>query len=897
MILNSPYISGSLTVTGNEVVTGSLTVLGGITGAITGSATSASYAANAELLDGLDSTVFVQTGSFNTFSSSILTYTGSTNTRLNSLEVTTGSLNTASGSAITRLNALEATTGSLNTASGSAIRRLGSIESNTGSYATTGSNTFVGQQYISCTSNPTGFTTTASLYTDGGLRVTKDAYISGTLYLNNVTVYGTQSVNYITSSQLDISDNIISVNTATPSVRFGGLAVYDSGSTSLTGSILWDSQNNNWIYSNPSGSGNYDSSMVIMGPRNSGSLGNEQGLNCNYLVLGHGSHHTTSSMIFHDGTNTCIPNTLVGSTIIGTTIYGSTTVCSTVGLFSGCVGIGTSSPTTNLEIVNPSGSVYQKLNADFGIAYMGMETADDSFRFVTAQATPIQLYTNNALRLTLDGTSGAATFTCTVTATGLTTGTTGGSTISITTSNNAGSSASPLQTKLNFLGYNGNINGQIRVDDISSTAQIGSMYLYTWNSAQVLALTLAHTGAATFSGSVTANYLSSVISSSTNASPLILQNTAGWASSQITSISVKDSSDTVGAIGWKYDGVGNVDMLFHSLYCGGYKNTSYIPMVLKGTGNVGIGTTSPNALTEIRVNTNDYGNNLILANNYPASGIATSISFSHNTQAADPDIIARISGYIDDRTSANRYGSLRFYTANAGTIYERMRINTTGNVGIGATSPAAKLHTCTAHGANNIQAIFSNSNGSINSLIYDTVVIQADDVTTLKLVERNVGSVDQVLTMTVGDNSSRISTTCANSLQFFVGGNPSACGYNGLSGINALSIASTGEATFSNNIYSDTGIFYGNKAVTISALNTDYQLFTVISGVISVRDNTNGGSGVWLMDPNGNGGAAVLIASSWVNGAYSISYTSGATYIRKTSGNIPVVVQGVVLAQ
>jgi hypothetical protein len=47
MILNSPYVSGSLTVTGNEVVTGSLTVLGGITGAITGSATSASFAASA----------------------------------------------------------------------------------------------------------------------------------------------------------------------------------------------------------------------------------------------------------------------------------------------------------------------------------------------------------------------------------------------------------------------------------------------------------------------------------------------------------------------------------------------------------------------------------------------------------------------------------------------------------------------------------------------------------------------------------------------------------------------------------------------------------------------------------------------------------------------------------
>jgi hypothetical protein len=43
MLINSPNISGSLTVTGNSVITGSLTVLGGINAAITGSATSASY--------------------------------------------------------------------------------------------------------------------------------------------------------------------------------------------------------------------------------------------------------------------------------------------------------------------------------------------------------------------------------------------------------------------------------------------------------------------------------------------------------------------------------------------------------------------------------------------------------------------------------------------------------------------------------------------------------------------------------------------------------------------------------------------------------------------------------------------------------------------------------------
>ena len=135
-------------------------------------------------------------GNLETTTGSLNTASGSAITRLNALETTTGSLNTASGSAITRLNALETTTGSLNTASGSAITRLNTLESVTGSYATTSSNNFVGTQYISNTVNPTGFTTTSSLYTDGGLRVTKDAYISGTLYLNNVTVYGTQSVNY-----------------------------------------------------------------------------------------------------------------------------------------------------------------------------------------------------------------------------------------------------------------------------------------------------------------------------------------------------------------------------------------------------------------------------------------------------------------------------------------------------------------------------------------------------------------------------------------------------------------------------------------------------------------------------------------------------------------------------
>ena len=315
---NAVTSSNAITLSGsNAIITGSLLGTASF-------ATSASYATYAETLDGLDSTVFTLTSSFNAQTASFNAFSASHNSFTASIFAQTASFNAFSAS--------------INTTTSSFSGRVGALEAYTASqtlrnttYATTGSNTFVGTQYISNTNNAIGFSnTTSSIYTDGGLQVTKDAYISSSLYIKgNLTVYGTQSVSYITSSTLNISTNLITVNTSTPSVRFGGLAVQDSGSASgLTGSLLWDSQNNSWLYDNPSGSGNYDSAMVIMGPRNSSTLGSEQGLNCNYLVQGHGHHHTTSSAIFHDGTNTCIPNTLAGNTI-----YASTLAYSPIGCF------------------------------------------------------------------------------------------------------------------------------------------------------------------------------------------------------------------------------------------------------------------------------------------------------------------------------------------------------------------------------------------------------------------------------------------------------------------------------------------------------------------------------------------------------------------------------------
>ena len=350
MILNSPYISGSLTVTSNGTISGSLTVLGGITGAITGSATSASYAisaSEASNLQGLGSASFAPASTFNTVSQSYAASSASLSTRVTTNEtnistltsasasfaVVSSSYAAASGSLSTRVTNVETTASVLTSASSSFATMSGSLSTRVtnlevtsstvsqsfastsgsisgrvtlieGQYATTGSNNFTGPQFVNQASNAISFTSTASLYTNGGLRVSKDSYVSGTAYFNNVVVYGTSSIQYITSSQVNFGTNIITVNTDTPAVRFGGLAVFDSGSTQLTGSMLWDSEKNNWIYSNPSGS-TYNSAMLMNGPRNTGSLGNEQGTTACALMMGQGGDHITSSMIYSYGNATC----------------------------------------------------------------------------------------------------------------------------------------------------------------------------------------------------------------------------------------------------------------------------------------------------------------------------------------------------------------------------------------------------------------------------------------------------------------------------------------------------------------------------------------------------------------------------------------------------------------
>ena len=155
-----------------------------------------------------------------------------------------------------------------------------------------------------------------------------------------------------------------------------------------------------------------------MGPRNSSALGNEAGLTCNYLVQGHGSHHTTSSMIYHDGTNTCIPNTLIGSTICTTMTNAS------------CIGINTTTPFKRLTI-NTSGVASDGIavSGDSSPAYIICETSGVGSTFTNDSAAsyigtitnhPFNVRSNSQNRLTFSN-AGVACFACQVCTPSLTT--------------------------------------------------------------------------------------------------------------------------------------------------------------------------------------------------------------------------------------------------------------------------------------------------------------------------------------------------------------------------------------------------------------------------------------------------------------------------------------------
>jgi hypothetical protein len=192
-----------------------------------------------------------------------------------------------------------------------------------------------------------------------------DYEVTGSLTITqNLNVLGSSSLVYVTSSQLAVSSSTISVNVFEPAERFGGLKVYDSGSSNATASLLWDSLNNHWIYQNASGS-NYSGGMLLSGPRNTGSLGDEIGLTSGKIVKSVGGDHLDNSIISETGTTITVSGDLVANSITGafdffglvnrpTLVSGSSQI-----IYSGLTGIPSGIISSSAQVISslPEGTV------------------------------------------------------------------------------------------------------------------------------------------------------------------------------------------------------------------------------------------------------------------------------------------------------------------------------------------------------------------------------------------------------------------------------------------------------------------------------------------------------------------------------------------------------------
>jgi hypothetical protein len=222
-------------------------------------------------------------------------YTSSVNTSINNLNTATASLNNS--------------VSNLNTFTASVV---------TGYVANTQTSSFVLN------------TQTGSFLTTGSTNATQT--VLGSLVINqNLTVLGSSSIQTISSSTLNIGTNLITVNTINPATRFGGLAVIDSGSSpQVSGSLLFDSQENQWIFIHQN-QGVITSSMLIMGPETYDSVGNEIHLTQNRLMKSVNDEHIGDSNITDTGTivsinsNTQITGSLIVSGSSALTVLGAST--------------------------------------------------------------------------------------------------------------------------------------------------------------------------------------------------------------------------------------------------------------------------------------------------------------------------------------------------------------------------------------------------------------------------------------------------------------------------------------------------------------------------------------------------------------------------------------------
>jgi hypothetical protein len=119
--------------------------------------------------------------------------------------------------------------------------------------------------------------------------------------------------------------------------------------------------------------------------------------------------------------------------------------------------------------------------------------------------------------------------------------------------------------------------------------------------------------------------------------------------------------------------------------------------------SLGIGTTSPSSTLEISKSDQTNGATLSITNSFDgadwnAGDTVGTINFRVDDGSATEKIRGQIKVFDDTSSSTTypAYNAMSFSTGSLNTLHERMRIDSSGNVGIGTDSPNAKLDVSSA---------------------------------------------------------------------------------------------------------------------------------------------------------------------------------------------------------
>jgi len=153
-----------------------------------------------------------------------------------------------------------------------------------------------------------------SLDSSAFAQVGQNNTFTGTQTFDNITVNGTGSFAYIqsvTGSAKIIGDAFLILNNDTPSQRYGGIKVQDSGSTNVTASLVWDGSTNDWKYEFTNGP-THEGGVLLFGPEGT-DLGTFPYPLSNVIQKGTGGHHLADSSITDTGTSVSMSAPLTAS--------------------------------------------------------------------------------------------------------------------------------------------------------------------------------------------------------------------------------------------------------------------------------------------------------------------------------------------------------------------------------------------------------------------------------------------------------------------------------------------------------------------------------------------------------------------------------------------------------